>query len=110
MITQNTKNIIRKLLNLVFMLCVTIGAFTSQAQTASIHQKIRLQTDKIFDSLVSIRRDLHMYPEVGGEEKRTSALVATYLSNLGLEVKTGIGGYGVIGILNTGKPGKKIAW
>lgn len=110
MITQNTKNIIRKLLNLVFMLCVTIGAFTSQAQTASIHQKIQLQTDKIFDSLVSIRRDLHMYPEVGGEEKRTSALVANYLSNLGLEVKTGIGGYGVIGILNTGKPGKKIAW
>ena len=36
--------------------------------------------------------------------------VATYLEWLGLEVKTNIGGYGVLGILYTGKPGKKIAW
>ncbi|MFN3137423.1 MAG: M20 family metallopeptidase [Allomuricauda sp.] len=27
-----------------------------------------------------------------------------------MEVKTGIGGYGVVGILKGGKPGKKIAW
>ena len=71
---------------------------------------IQHRTEQIFDSLVQIRRDFHMYPEVGGQEKRTSTKIAKYLTELGLEVKTGIGGYGVIGILKGAKPGKKIAW
>jgi len=32
------------------------------------------------------------------------------LRNLGLDVKTGLGGFGVVGILKGGKQGKKIAW
>ncbi|UWX55896.1 M20/M25/M40 family metallo-hydrolase [Maribacter litopenaei] len=36
--------------------------------------------------------------------------VASYLESLGLEVKKGIGGYGLVGILDTGRPGKHIAW
>jgi metal-dependent amidase/aminoacylase/carboxypeptidase family protein len=36
--------------------------------------------------------------------------VAQYLRDLGLEVRTGIGGYGVVGILNGNKDGKKIIW
>ena len=51
-----------------------------------------------------------MNPEVSGQEKRTSEKITEYLLSLGLEVKTDIGGYGVVGILNTGKEGKSIAW
>lgn len=51
-----------------------------------------------------------MHPEVSGKEKRTSEEIATYLVSLGLEVKKGVGGYGVIGILHAGRPGKRIAW
>ncbi len=76
----------------------------------SIHENVQQHTDAIFDSLVKIRRDFHRYPEISENEKRTSEKVAAYLESLGLEVKTNIGGYGVVGILNTGKPGKKIAW
>ena len=96
-------------LTIFFFTLVSISAF-AQDQTESIHQKIQNRTDQIFDSLVKIRRDFHMYPEVGGEEKRTSTKIAEYLTKLGLEVKTGIGGYGVVGILEGAKPGKKIAW
>nr|WP_297787936.1 amidohydrolase [uncultured Allomuricauda sp.] len=96
-------------LAIFFFLFVTIAAF-SQKSTKSIHTDIQQRTEEIFDSLVTIRRDFHMYPEVGGSEERTSTKIAQYLTRLGLEVKTGIGGYGVVGILKGTKPGKKIAW
>ena len=75
-----------------------------------IHKSIQQRTDVIFDSLVKIRRDFHIYPEVSEQEKRTSKKVAAYLVALGLEVKTNVGGYGVVGILRGSKKGKRIAW
>ncbi|HBU78430.1 MAG TPA: amidohydrolase, partial [Muricauda sp.] len=96
-------------LTIFFFLLVTISSFGQNGITP-IHTEIQQHTEQIFDSLVKIRRDFHMYPEVGGEEKRTSTKIAAYLTELGLEVKTGIGGYGVVGILKGAKPGKKIAW
>lgn len=76
----------------------------------SIHNIIQKETDEIYDSLVKIRRDIHMYPELSEHEKRTSEIIESYLRSLGLEVKTNIGGYGVIGILKGIKDGKHIAW
>lgn len=96
-------------LTIFFFVLVSIAAF-GQTKNENIHMDIQHRTEQIFDSLVQIRRDFHMYPEVGGQEKRTSTKIAKYLTELGLEVKTGIGGYGVIGILKGAKPGKKIAW
>ena len=93
---------------LVVLFSITIGCKTSTEKT--IHQNIEKNTDEVFDSLVEIRRDFHEYPELAGNEKRTSKVIAEYLSNLGLEVKTGLAGYGVIGILKGGKEGKNIAW
>ncbi|MCR9227108.1 MAG: amidohydrolase [Flavobacteriaceae bacterium] len=96
-------------LTIFFFVLVSIATL-AQTKSKSIHLEIQQRTEQIFDSLVKIRRDFHMYPEVGGEEKRTSTKIAEYLRELGLEVKTGIGGYGVVGILKGAKPGKKIAW
>ncbi|SDF60068.1 amidohydrolase [Cellulophaga baltica] len=96
------------LIELVILSIIVIGCDFSNEQ--SIHQKIEKQTNEIFDSLVKIRRDLHEYPELAGNEKRTSKIIAEYLSNLGLEVKKGVAGYGVVGILKGGKEGKSIAW
>lgn len=44
-------------------------------------------------------RALHAMPEVGFQEKRTSAFVAEMLGQLGFEVATGIAGTGVVGTL-----------
>jgi len=55
--------------------------------------------------VISIRRDLHRIPETAYTEKKTSAYVAEYLRREGLEVQTGIATYGVVGLLNTGRPG-----
>ncbi|MDQ0338118.1 amidohydrolase [Caldalkalibacillus uzonensis] len=63
----------------------------------------------IYPRLVDFRRDLHMYPEISFEEVETPKKIAQFLTELGLEVKTGIGGRGVVGILRGGKPGKTVA-
>ena len=72
-------------------------------------KKIKDKSAKLFDWLVEIRRDLHEHPEIGMEETRTSAKVAEALERLGLDVKTGIGATGVVGLLKGGSPGRTIA-
>ena len=52
--------------------------------------------------LAAWRHDLHAHPELGFEERRTSALVAEKLRAWGLEVTTGIATTGVVGTLRRG--------
>lgn len=104
----------KKLVKPVSVVLFLFVSITTNAQNekkeATIHNTVQLQTSQIFDSLVKIRREFHRNPEVSGQEVSTSKKIANYLKELGLEVKTGIGGNGVIGILHTGKKGKRIAW
>ncbi len=51
------------------------------------------------DELTALRRDLHAHPELGFEETRTSAIVADLLEKYGCTVHRGVGGTGVVGIL-----------
>jgi amidohydrolase len=67
----------------------------------NIHQLVR----ELKDRVINIRRDLHRIPETAYTEKKTSAYVADFLNNLGLEVQTGIAQYGVIGLMKTDRPG-----
>lgn len=65
---------------------------------------IRPETAEDFTSL---RRYLHTRPELAYAEHETSALVASYLSDWGYQVATGIGGTGVVGTLKVG-PGEGV--
>ena len=58
----------------------------------------------IQDQLVTWRRAIHQYPEIGFTETRTAALVADELHRLGLRVETGVGKTGVVGHLGSGSP------
>ena len=80
------------------------------SKEASTHELVRIETDKIYDKLVKIRRDFHANPELAGNEKRTQEIIKQYLLDLGIEVDTAIYGHGVVGILKGKKEGKKIAW
>jgi hippurate hydrolase len=53
--------------------------------------------------LLKVYRHLHENPELSLEEAKTSALVAKALAKAGYSVETGIGGFGVIGILRNGR-------
>lgn len=61
------------------------------------------------DDIISIRRHLHQYPELGFKEYATSNCVADYLQKLGLKVERGIAGTGVVAHLDSGRPGPCIA-
>ncbi|OYU54695.1 MAG: amidohydrolase [Chitinophagaceae bacterium BSSC1] len=75
-----------------------------------VHQSIQASANQMADQLVQIRRSFHQHPELAGKEQQTQAFLQKHLVNLGLEVITQTNGYGIIGVLKTGKKGKKIAW
>lgn len=62
-----------------------------------------------FDEIVGWRRYMHQYPELSFKEEKTALFIKEKLLSFGLEVKTNIGGYGLVGILKGGQPGKTIA-
>ena len=62
-----------------------------------------------FEEMVAIRRYLHERPELSFQEVHTPAYIANYHRELGLEVREGVGGRGVVATLRGGKPGKTVA-
>jgi len=67
--------------------------------------KVRELVQKQKQQIVRIRRELHQIPEPAYTEKKTSAAVADHLKRAGLEVRTGVARYGVVGLLRTQRPG-----
>jgi amidohydrolase len=63
------------------------------------------EAQALFEYTRTHRRDFHQHPELGFKEIRTANIVAKELAGLGLEVKTGIGQTGVIGLLEGKTPG-----
>ncbi|MFE0750300.1 amidohydrolase [Gordonia sp. NPDC058843] len=53
-------------------------------------------------SLVDVYKDLHRHPELGFREHRTASIVADRLEAAGVEVTTGVGKTGVVGVLQNG--------
>ena len=68
------------------------------------------ELDARHDSLIDLRRDFHRHPELSFEEHRTAEIIAERLYAAGLEVRTGLGGTGVVGVLHGDQPGRTIAW
>lgn len=61
------------------------------------------------DEFIALRHDLHQYPELAFQERRTSKLVASHLSSWGYEVATGIAGTGIVATLARGNGKRSIA-
>lgn len=70
---------------------------------------------ELYDETVGMRRHLHRHPELSFHETETSAYVAARLSEMGIPIKTGFGGFGgeaghgIVGLIEGGKPGRTIA-
>lgn len=68
----------------------------------------KAEAETLAGQLTEWRRDLHAHPELGFEVHRTAGIVARTLSELGCEVRTGVGHSGVVGLLAGGKPGPTV--
>lgn len=93
----------------IFMFFSSLAIPVALAPGPSFDRRIETIVGRITPALIDIRRDIHAHPELAFEEKRTAALVADYFQKLALEVRTGIAGTGVLGILRGAKKGKIVA-
>ncbi len=66
------------------------------------------RTSDIDKQVIEWRRHFHQYPELSNREVRTSQRIAEELRKMGLQVETGVAIHGVIGLLDTGRPGPTI--
>jgi amidohydrolase len=94
---------------LVVTLVLSSVPASAGAQASALHAELDRLAAVVNPKVVAWRRDIHEHPELSGQEVRTAALVAEHLRALGLEVRTGIAGTGVVGVLRGGRPGKVVA-
>ena len=65
---------------------------------------------EILDSLVALRHDLHAHPELAFQEHRTAGRIVERLGAVpNLKVRGGVGGTGVVAVLNDGRDGPCLA-
>nr|WP_302466508.1 M20 family metallopeptidase [Heyndrickxia acidiproducens] len=68
------------------------------------------ELESIYDSMVEWRRYLHQYPELSYEESKTSAFIEDKLKSFGItDIRTNVGGFGIVAVIHGGKPGKTVA-
>ncbi|MCY1223095.1 putative hydrolase YxeP [compost metagenome] len=85
------------------------SSFAEQTVSPDTAQQLDQGIARVESKVVAWRRDIHQNPELSGQEVRTSKLVADHLRKLGMNVTTGVGGHGVVGLLEGGLPGKVVA-
>lgn len=89
---------------LIFSLSTSFGQ-----GAVALKSKIAQKAESLEAKVVTWRRDFHQNPELGNREFKTAEKIATHLRALGIEVKTGVGKTGVVGVLKGGKPGPVVA-
>ena len=65
-------------------------------------------TRSLVDEVVRLRRDFHEHPELGFQEHRSAARIASYLRDLDLDVREGVAETGVTALLRGSTPGKTL--
>jgi len=64
----------------------------------------------VLDTVVALRHDLHAHPELAFAENRTAGRVLEHLGALpNLTLRSGVGGTGVVGLLNSRRQGPCVA-
>jgi amidohydrolase len=97
----------RKLSAAIIFSLLTVGSHAQKA--TNFQSRIDQLARDIEPKVIEWRRHFHQFPELSYEEKNTAEKIASHLTSLGMEVKTGIARTGVIGILKGNAPGPVIA-
>jgi amidohydrolase len=79
-----------------------------RAAASPNHDELHRDVASRLQRLVELRRHFHRHPELALEEHATAATIAEHLRQAGLEVRTGVGGTGVVGVVRGGPPGRTL--
>ncbi len=93
---------------IIFMVLGVLFYLNGSAQS-DVSAMVDKKADAIENKVITWRHHIHEYPELSNREFETAKYVEKHLQSLGLEVRTGIAHTGVVGILNTDKPGPTVA-
>jgi amidohydrolase len=90
--------------------CALLFVNNAMSQTpSSLQKKVNEQSAQIEKKVINWRRHIHQNPELSNREVKTAQYVAGHLKSLGIQIDTGVAHTGVVGLLETGKPGPVIA-
>ncbi len=93
------------------LLLASTITFCCQAFAAidPLKENVAEMASSIEPQVIKWRRHFHQYPELSNREFETAKTIAKYLTELGLDVQTGIAKTGVVAVLDSGKPGPVVA-
>lgn len=69
------------------------------------YEQLLKDAENLFSYTQGLRRDFHRHPELGFKEFRTARVVTKELTELGLEVTSGVGQTGVVALIEGNLPG-----
>ncbi|MCM3080482.1 MULTISPECIES: amidohydrolase [Brevibacillus] len=76
----------------------------------SLQEQLKDRLKEMEPQIISWRRHLHQYPELSFHEEKTPQMIAEILEGLNFdEIRTGVGGRGVVGVLRGSRPGAVVA-
>lgn len=96
------KHVFILFLSTMLMLC-EVSAVSAQSLTTAIKTSI----EQDYADFQRIYEHLHAHPELSLQEQKTAEYLAKTWRQLGLKVTSGVGGHGVVGVLENG-PGKTV--
>lgn len=82
---------------------------TSKRRGIELNNQLFEKLTTAFEDMVVIRRHLHMNPELSFQEEKTAQYIVDFYNELGIEVRSKVGGNGVVARVKGGKPGKTVA-
>ena len=89
-------------------IAITLSGAAQAAGTAITGAQIDAAAKAVEPKTIEWRRDFHAHPELSNREVRTAEQIAKRLRALGMEVTTGVGPTGVVGLLRGGQPGRTV--
>ena len=87
---------------------ILLSFFLYQPTSVTAQASYDAQCAKVESHVIEWRRHYHKNPELSNREFETAKHIASILRNMGMQVETGIAHTGVVGVLDSGKPGPVI--
>lgn len=72
-------------------------------------EELLIKLESAFEDMISIRRYLHMHPEVSFKETKTAQYIQDFYTDLGIPFQANVGGNGVVARVKGALPGKTVA-
>lgn len=97
---------------LLFSSCITIlmmGSSSTYVHAQDLKTLIDRRSADLEDRVIEWRRHIHQNPELSNREYKTAEYIIEHLTELGLDVQTGVAHTGVVAILEGAAPGPVVA-